>query len=249
MAVLLCCMPAHRSCFPTFLIAAGSFSAVLETLARSNIRKAGGNASSDLFSRQRVTVLRGSRSRGCEWPRAIRVALPPQTRKDRIVATKFSSRRHRRLGFQPLEERTMMAGDAGANILGGKVGVIVIAGDLYVTGDAAANNVAIAQVMQNGVPVNGNYVINGLNGTTINGGTGYRATGVTRDFIIDMGGGGDSLLLGPDPNFSTPTSNNKLNVPRDLHVWMGNSGTAASYFGSNTFYANGITVGHDADIR
>jgi hypothetical protein len=165
------------------------------------------------------------------------------------VATKFSSRRHRRLGFQPLEERTMMAGDAGANILGGNVAVIVIAGDLYVTGDAAANNVAIAQVMQNGVPVNGNYVINGLNGTTINGGTGYRATGVTRDFIIDMGGGGDSLLLGPDPNFSTPTSNDKLNVPRDLNVWMGNSGTYASYFGSNTFYANGITVGHDADIR
>jgi hypothetical protein len=157
------------------------------------------------------------------------------------VATKFSSRRHRRLGFQPLEERTMMAGDSGANILGGKVGVIVIDGDLHLNGDAAANNVAIAQVMQNGVPVNGNYVIAGLNGTTINGSTGYTATGVTRDFIINMGGGGDSLLLGPVPTLSHPSSD-KFLVSRNLYVQMGACGV------DTTFYANGITVGNNAVI-
>ena len=76
----------------------------------------------------------------------------------------------------------------------GNVGVIVIDGDLYVTGDAAANHVAIAQTQQNGVPVNGSYYISGLDGTTINGKSGYTATGVTRDFHIDMKGGGDNLL-------------------------------------------------------
>jgi hypothetical protein len=169
------------------------------------------------------------------------------TRKGNIMATNFLTRRSRKLRFQPLEERTMMAAGQ-TNILGGKVGVIVIDGDLYVTGDAAANHVAIAQTQQNGKPVNGSYYIKGLDGTLINGQADYTATGVTRDFRIDMRGGGDSLLLGPDPTQSNPSSD-KFIVPRDLNVAMGPINTTPSFVGSATFYANGITVGHDAVIR
>ncbi len=125
------------------------------------------------------------------------------------------------------------------------VGVIVIDGDLHITGDAAANGVAIVQTQQNGATVSGSYYISGFNGTTINGRTDYTATGVTRDFLINMGGGDDSLLFGPDPNHIIPSSD-KFTVPRDLNldvlgrgmVYAGPSSSA-----STTFYANGITVG------
>jgi hypothetical protein len=129
----------------------------------------------------------------------------------------------------------------------GNVGVTVVNGDLHMTGDAAANDVAIVQTQQNGAVVSGSYYISGLNGTTINGRTGVSVSGITRDFLINMGGGGGSLRFGPDPTLSNP-SNDKFIVPRDLNLDV--LGGATIYAGpsssaSTTFYANGITVGRN----
>src|SRR5262252_3490029 len=100
-----------------------------------------------------------------------------------------SNRTNRKLTFQTLESRQLMAGD---------VSVQVLNGDLVVKGNKLDNDVAIFQVMQQGQVVPGRYFIGGLNGTTINGGiNGFNATGVNRDFLIDMTqGGNDHLAIG-----------------------------------------------------
>src|SRR5262249_45868122 len=101
-----------------------------------------------------------------------------------MYAAKHSSNRtNRKLTFQTLESRQLMAGNVSA---------AVINGDLVVKGDVKSNDVAIFQVMQQGQVIPGRYFITGLNGTTINNGnSGFNATGVNRDFLIKMNLGGD----------------------------------------------------------
>jgi len=161
------------------------------------------------------------------------------------MSRNFTNRRFCKLRLESLENRTVPA-NGPTNLFGGNVGVIVIGGDLHVTGDSAANSVAIVQTQNNGSPVSGSFYIAGLNGTTINGSAANTVakntfTGVTRDFIIDMKGGGDKLLFGPDPTISQPSAD-KFIVPRDLNLDMGVGGADAYV------YANGITVNNNARI-
>ena len=94
-----------------------------------------------------------------------------------------SNRANRKLTFQTLESRQLMAGD---------VHVSVLNGDLKIEGDIKDNDVAVFQVIQQGQVVPGRFFVNGLNGTTINGGTnGFNAIGVNHDFLINMTQGGD----------------------------------------------------------
>ena len=136
-----------------------------------------------------------------------------------------SFRKPRNLAFHALEERTLMAGD---------VAVSVVNGDLRITGDAAANDVAVVQTMQNGVLVTGSYFVTGRNGTTINGqAAGRTFTGVTRDFNINMGGNDDRVTLGQENDLYGP--NNQVKVPRDLLINVGG--------GNNSVLLNGLFVG------
>jgi large repetitive protein len=150
------------------------------------------------------------------------------------MTTTHSIRKPRKLAFHSLEERTMMAGD---------VGVSVLNGDLRITGDAGANDVAVVQTMQNGQLVAGSYFVTGRNGTTINGratadGLHNTFTGVTRDFNINMGGNDDRVTLGPEANLYGP--NNQLKVPRDLVLNVGS--------GNNNVLLNGLFVTRNASI-
>src|SRR5262245_24477008 len=85
----------------------------------------------------------------------------------------------RRLGFQQLETRECMAGDVHATYVGGT---------LTLTGDGADNRLSVAW--------NGSgYVVAGI-GTTINHSNQPFTSGpITRDLIIDLGGGNDYLVL------------------------------------------------------
>ncbi len=146
------------------------------------------------------------------------------------MTTTRSFRKPRKLSFHSLEERTMMAGD---------VAVSVVNGDLRITGDAGANDVAVVQTMQNGALVTGSYFVTGRNGTTINGqSSGRTFTGVARDFNINLGGNDDHVTLGPENDLYGPT--NQVKVPRDLLLNVGS--------GNNSVLLNGLFVARNASI-
>lgn len=139
--------------------------------------------------------------------------------------TNNSNRKYRRLTFQALEGRAMMAGDVAVSILNG---------DLRVTGDSQDNEVAIVQTIQQGQPVAGSFFVGGVNGTTVNGGGGQTFTGVTRDFSINLVGGADRITLGDN------VATNHFTVPNDLRIDTGS--------GADTLALNRITVRDDTFI-
>jgi hypothetical protein len=151
-----------------------------------------------------------------------------------FAAKHNSNRTNRKLTFQTLESRQLMAGNVSA---------AVINGDLVVKGDSHSNDIAIFQVMQQGQIIPGRYVISGLNGTTINHGTGgFSATGVNRDFLVEMNlGGNDHVAIG-NMNPSNPNlTNASFVVPRNLKVTLDTSG-------DNNLEIKGITVRNNATI-
>jgi hypothetical protein len=83
----------------------------------------------------------------------------------------------------------------------GNVTAAVDHGNLVVTGDAESNEIEIFQTAQ-GIQVNG------VPGTTVNGGASFTAVGVTKDVAVSLGDGDDALVL-------------DLNVPRDLTIDLG----------------------------
>ena len=137
---------------------------------------------------------------------------------------RFTNNSNRKLAFQGLEERRLMAGD---------VAVAVSDGDLMMAGDSHENSVTMIQAFQAGMPVPGRFYVRGLNGTTINGGTGgFMAEGVTRNFHIDLKDGSDYLVLGDSHPFT---------VPNDLNINLGDG-----YL--NHAVLDGITVRDDVAI-
>jgi hypothetical protein len=87
-------------------------------------------------------------------------------------------RTFRSLGLESLEARRVMAGNVTAAVVGG---------DLVITGDGAANEVRIHQVL-------GRLVVEGLNGTKINGGNKDKF-GANTDVRVDLNGGLDKLTV------------------------------------------------------
>jgi hypothetical protein len=89
----------------------------------------------------------------------------------------------RRLRFDSLEERVLMAGDVTAAIVGGT--------DLVITGDAAANAVRVS-----GTSTPGEYIVSRADAaTTINAGTTpFTASGIS-NLVIDLGDGDDRVNL------------------------------------------------------
>src|SRR5215510_1169216 len=121
--------------------------------------------------------------------------------------SRLNPRSPRKVGFESLESRQLMAGN---------VSVSVSLGDLVVTGDAQDNALQIIQARQNGVPTPGRYWIAPTNGTLINGqASGRYVNNVFHDMRINLGAGKDSLTLSDgsdDANFI---------VPNDLVINMG----------------------------
>jgi hypothetical protein len=154
------------------------------------------------------------------------------------------SGRSRKLSFQSLEPRTMMAGDVEAHVSS--------IGDLRITGDNNSNDIQITQTVQNGVPVPGSYTVTGVSNlnttnnspTTINGHTSQTFTGVTHDINVATGGGLDRVSL--TVTGSTPTTG--FTVPHDLIVSTGTGPATTSPIG-NFVYVNGFTIGNNVSIN
>ena len=84
-------------------------------------------------------------------------------------------------GLESLEDRRLMAGDVSATVTGG---------DLRIDGDNEGNEVVV-RASDN---LN-EFVVEGLNGTTINGQASMVFQGVTDDLRINLRGGDNRLLL------------------------------------------------------
>jgi hypothetical protein len=138
-----------------------------------------------------------------------------------------SNRNYRKLSFQNLESRQLMAGNVAVSV--------TAAGDLLVQGDTAGNDIAIFQSVTQGQADPGRFFVGGLNGTTINGSaSGSYFEGVNHDMVINLGEGSDHVNLGDG------VSDFHFNVPNDLRINMGS--------GNNGVAINGITVRDDATI-
>jgi hypothetical protein len=127
------------------------------------------------------------------------------------------------LRVEPLEGRWVPAGNVTAT---------VDHGDLVVTGDAESNNVEIIQTAE-GIQVIGDF------GTTVNGGASFTAVGVTKDVVVSLGDGDDTLGMA-------------LNVPRDLTIVLGAGGNVVNFGGFLDApvvpVTNGVVVGRDLVI-
>src|SRR4051812_39247868 len=145
------------------------------------------------------------------------------------MATNLSNRRSRKLSIQPLEERTLMAGDVGFQVLNGT---------LTLTGDGNANDIAVYQQVNNGVPVAGTFTVLGLNGTTIkhNGSSSGYLTGIN-NISASFGASDDHLALGIISSNGSPTP---FNLAGNLTIDMGG--------GENTLDLIGTGVGGEASI-
>jgi hypothetical protein len=186
-----------------------------------------------------VTEHSSQRLRGCRRDltdvRQTDLQTKPSPWRNVMASTsKNSNRTNRKLTFQTLESRQLMAGD---------VTVAVLNGDLKITGDAKDNDVAVVQTMVQGHVVPGSYYVSGLNGTTINGASGGAYfTGVTRDFLMNLTqGGNDHLAMGTNGGYNPATTNANFIVPRNLSVSL-------DTVGNNNLELNGITVKNNASI-
>lgn len=96
----------------------------------------------------------------------------------------------RRLNVEGLEKRAMLAGN---------VSVVVDGGDLIITGDGAANGVALRQIDTGRYAVTGFSI--GAGNTTVNGGTNaVVVNGVTGDIEVDLNAGDDMFIMGQNTN-------------------------------------------------
>lgn len=121
------------------------------------------------------------------------------------------------LRVEALENRQMMAGDVGAAVTGG--------GDLVLNGDNQDNQLAVVAT-----EVAGQYEIQGVAGTTINGQQSIVVDGVVDDMRINLRGGDNQILLtgtdsdGDSNNFVvddvrfTSRSGNDIMVLQDVSV-------------------------------
>ncbi len=94
-----------------------------------------------------------------------------------------SNRKFRKLSAQQLESRQLMAGDVMASFTWGN--------DLVLTGDSASNEI---RIYESSTQAN-RIVVEGLNGTTVNGQAKYELqANVLDDIIANMNGGDDRVL-------------------------------------------------------
>lgn len=136
---------------------------------------------------------------------------------------------NRKLSLEQCESRQLMAGN---------VSVAVNSGNLSITGDDAANGVQITQALNStGQPIQGSYVISGLNqgnsATLLNGQAGpLTRTGITGNVDVNLRGGSD--------RFTTGIAAPRHLFANDLTVHMGE--------GNNSVNLNNISVRDDVTV-
>jgi hypothetical protein len=123
----------------------------------------------------------------------------------------------RRLGFQQLENRTLMAGNVTA---------AVQHHSLIITGDKLDNDIRVAQVAA------GEYTVSGIT-TTVNGSTSAQTfSGMTGDVKINMNAGNDQVTIG---SFAHGVS-----LPGNLKINLGSG--SDTVFLTKTTTAGGVSI-------
>jgi hypothetical protein len=136
----------------------------------------------------------------------------------------------RRFALESLENRELMAGDVTATVVGG---------NLFITGDNAANGLRIGQVAPN------QFALIGLDQgglrTTVQGAKFQIASGVTGSVFINMNGGNDAVeiedngvQLTPLQQATTPNNFQFPFFPQNVAVNMG--------AGADTFDSEGMRI-------
>jgi protein-disulfide isomerase len=148
---------------------------------------------------------------------------------------------------EPLEVRCLLAGNVAA---------VVANGDLMLQGDSAANTVTI-------VVENGDTIVRGLDGTTINGGSAdfVAAAGtnrITDDLFADLGQGDDVLLVsgvavGNRVSIRDLQGNNQIgldavSVGRHLTIWTGAGNDTVSLNSTTLSRWASLTTGAGNDL-
>jgi hypothetical protein len=159
------------------------------------------------------------------------------------VATLKSNRRSRKLSFQSLEERTLMAGDVGAAVSNGT---------LTLTGDSNANDVQVVQLIgTDGRLVAGDFIVIGKNGTTINGFS-SRSFGNVTNMNVTLGnpgsrntGNDDHFTLGAD---TTDLKATTLTLAGALVVDMGDGNNQVDLQGVKIGGETVVNTGKDLDV-
>jgi hypothetical protein len=131
------------------------------------------------------------------------------------------NRKHRKLSFQSLESRALMAGD---------VQVALIDGILQINGDNASNAVEVRQLNEGVFEVRG--LVHGGANTTLNGATRVRTFSEVEGITAAMNGGDDRL-------FVIGTASAEY-LERDLLVQMGT--------GSDRLEVRGLWVSGDGEL-
>ena len=159
----------------------------------------------------------------------------------------------KRLRFESLEYRTLLAA--------GNVLAKVVGGSLFLQSDAGDDSVTVV-----GTATPGKYTITGNNGTTINGGASFNASGVTHNLIttflngndslafngattapfiqnvsISMGGGADSVTMG------TSGTGGAFTITGGVTVVLGNG--AADFVSIGNGSTDPVTIGGGVTIK
>lgn len=108
--------------------------------------------------------------------------------------------------IESLENRRMMAGDVSVRVTGG--------GDLRVHGDQGDNQVVIRAS-----DTAGQFLVEGMNGTMINGRSAIVVENVTDDMRINLKGGDNALIL---TGIDVSGDHHDFRVPDDLSIQTGN---------------------------
>jgi|GEM_PF-5590593 len=125
-------------------------------------------------------------------------------RKTRQTST-LNTTSNKRLRLEPLEQKNLLAGDVAVSLVGG---------DLFITGDAGDNLVQVTHNDSLASPSIGEVSIEGLFGTTINGGASLDYS-VTGNIYVDLSAGGaNGISFGEDVFFSP----DPLELPGDIIV-------------------------------
>ncbi len=145
-----------------------------------------------------------------------------------------NSKNYRTLGFQRLEDRTLMAGN---------VTVAVQNAALVVTGDNSNNAIVITQ------SGSGKYTVApGDSNTTINGKLAAQTfSGVTGDFNINLKAGADSMQIGNAAAFGKTAS--LTNIPGNLNINLTTSKAVVDLVWAKVGKAAAITGGTGSFVQ
>ena len=145
----------------------------------------------------------------------------------------FNYTARRRLEFENLESRRLLAVTTALN-----------SGTLTVTGDSAADDIAIV-----GTANPGEITITGRNGTTINGTPNGNATipGVTADLILELGDGDnvldmDNVYLAGNIGVTTGADNDRISLGATSPVSPANDLAVSSGAGNDVIFENSYHV-------